>query len=370
VDKCRASIGLAAGMRVTDNFDDALTALAEAEQVARSFDLRLELSQIQYYRGNLYFPLGNLEGCLEQHGLALETAKLASSPECEARAMSGLGDAYYSRGQMITSLNYFRQCIDLCKSNGFGRIMVENHYMVAWNRIYLNEIREAAEEARMALDASILAGHKRAELISRITTSRALCELADYDAAEEHILKGIDVADRLGSNRFKPFLKIFLGKVRLKRDGMTAKTKNIMQNALEISRNTGIGFLGPWVMSILALALDDKNESLEILDEGQKILDKGCVGHNYIDFYSNAMEVAWMHKDWDLIETYADALEDYIKPEPLPQAEYYIKRGRALASHERTPSVETAQELQRIKQMAEEHGLLASIAPIEQALNI
>jgi len=97
VDKCRAWIGLAAGMRVTDNFDEAFTALSNAEDVARSSQLLLELSQIHYYRGNLYFPLGNLEGCMEQHGLALEIAKQARSPECEAHAMSGLGDAYCFR---------------------------------------------------------------------------------------------------------------------------------------------------------------------------------------------------------------------------------------------------------------------------------
>ena len=92
IENCRAWIGLAAGMRVTDDYDAALQLLEQAESVARERGLERELSQVHYYRGNLYFPLGNIEGCLEQHRLALDYAERAQSPECQVRALSGLGD--------------------------------------------------------------------------------------------------------------------------------------------------------------------------------------------------------------------------------------------------------------------------------------
>jgi tetratricopeptide (TPR) repeat protein len=368
VDKCRAWIGLAAGMRVTDNFDEAFTALSNAEDVARSSQLLLELSQIHYYRGNLYFPLGNLEGCMEQHGLALEIAKQARSPECEAHAMSGLGDAYYSRGKMVTSLKYFQQCIELCSNHGFGRILVENQYMVAWNRLYMSEVRGSLEDAEKAIESAVQAGHKRAELISRITAARTLYEMSDLDAAETQILRGLELTDHLGANRFKPFCKIYLAKIQLARNGPRKKPFDILQNALEISRSTGIGFLGPWVLSTLALVNDDEKAALAALDEGEKILKSGCVGHNYLDFYRNAMEVAWRYGDTELIERYASALEEYIADEPLPWAQYYIMWGRALAAHQRKPNKKTTQGLRSVKDEAERLELLASITTLDQAL--
>jgi len=368
VEECRAQIGLAAGMRVTDRFDEALSALANAEDVARSSELHLELSQIHYYRGNLYFPLGNIEGCLEQHGLALEYSQRAHSPECEAHALSGLGDAYYSRGEMITSLKYFRRCTELCRKHGFGRIEVENQYMVAWNRLYMNEVRESLEDVLEAIKASVQAGQLRAEICSRLTAARTLCEMCDLDAAEKHIIQGLELADHLGANRFKPFLTIFLARVQFGRYGFQSKTIELMRNALEISRSTGIGFIGPWVLSVLALVTDDERSSLAALDEGEQILKNGCVGHNYFDFYHNAMEVAWRYDNWGLIERYADALEDYIRRETLPWAQHYIVRGRALAAHGEKPTKGTAEELRLVMAEAQRLNLLAGVPTLEQAL--
>ena len=54
--KCRAYIGLAAGLRVTDRYDEALVALDSAEAAANG--LANELAQIHYIRGNIYFPHG------------------------------------------------------------------------------------------------------------------------------------------------------------------------------------------------------------------------------------------------------------------------------------------------------------------------
>ena len=79
-----------------------------------------------------------------------------------ARALSGLSEAYYSRGRMITSLGYFRRCIDLCRREGFGRIAVGNQYMMAWGRFYLNETAGALEDALEAIESAQRIGHQRA----------------------------------------------------------------------------------------------------------------------------------------------------------------------------------------------------------------
>ena len=63
------------------------------------------------------------------------------------------------------------------------------------------------------------------------------------------------------------------------------------------------------MLSTLALVYDDENAALAALDEGEKILKSGCVGHNYLDFYRNAMEVAWRYGYTELTERYANSLE-------------------------------------------------------------
>jgi tetratricopeptide (TPR) repeat protein len=54
-----------AGMRVTDDYDEALSVLAHAEAASLNHGLDRERSEVHYYRGNLYFPLGNIAGRLE-----------------------------------------------------------------------------------------------------------------------------------------------------------------------------------------------------------------------------------------------------------------------------------------------------------------
>jgi len=330
--RCRALIGLAAGMRVTDAYEEALGALDEAEAVARENALGVELSDIHYYRGNLYFPLGNIEGCLVEQRKALEAAQQAASPECEVRALSGLGDAYYSQGRVKTSLDYFRRCIDLSREHGFGRIVVGNQYMVAWNRMYLLELTGSRDDAVEAVGAAKRVGHQRAEMVARLTAGRTMIELGEFAEAEAHVERGLELAQLLGASRFKPFLLLHLARLRFRQGGSGTELSRLMGEALEISRETGIGFLGPWVLGTLALVESDVAASRSALAEGEKLLAGDCVGHNYFAFYPNAMEVALRSGDWDALERYAAALESYSKAEPLPWTDFFAAWGRTQAA--------------------------------------
>jgi tetratricopeptide (TPR) repeat protein len=356
-------------MRVTDDYEEALDALTQAEAVARDHALEEELSDIHYYRGNLYFPLGNIDGCLVEHQSALDAAQRAASPECEARALSGLGDAYYSQGRMITALNYFRRCIALSRENGFGRIVVGNQYMVAWNRVYLKELTGAREDAIEAVAGAERVGHQRAEMVARLSAGIVLTELGEPADADRHIERGLDLAEQLGANRFKPFLMIQLARSHFIQKGSQSEITEMMQRALEISRETGIGFLGPWVLGTLALVGADAEANWAALAEGEQILAGDCVGHNYYAFYPNAMEVALRCRDWDELDRYADALEAYSRPEPLPWSDFFVARSRALASHGRgNREIATMQEIGRLRDEAESAGLKVYLPALETAL--
>ena len=369
VARCRAWIGLSAGMRVTDDYEEALDALTQAEAVARAHALDEELSDVHYYRGNLYFPLGNIDGCLAEHQSALEAAQRAASPEREVRALSGLGDGYYSQGRMITSLNYFRRCIELSSEHGFGRIAIGNQYMVAWNRIYLTEMTGAREDAIAAVEAAERVGHQRAEMVARLTAGRVLVELGELADAERHVERGLDLAELLGANRFKPFLMIHLARSQFIQQGPGRDNTEMVRQALAISRETGIGFLGPWVLGTLGLVADDCEESQAALAEGEQLLAGDCVGHNYYAFYPDAMEAAIRCGDWGAVERYAVALEAYSRPEPLPWSDFFVARGRALAAFAQgNRDQATRAELEHLRDQASQASLTVAARALESAL--
>jgi len=372
VARCRAWIGLAAGMRVVDAYDQALEILDKAETVAVE-DPRLaaELSQIHYYRGSIYFPLGNIDGCLEQHELALQHGRRAQSVECEARALSGLGDASYSRGRMVAALDNFRQCVALSESQGLGRIAVNNHYMVAWTRLYLMEVGGSAADADHAVRAAEQAGLPRAELVARLTAGRTLLECADFEAAGDHLTRGLDIAAALEANRFRPFFDIFRARLDLIETDRRPEIAESLRAAVAVCHETGAGFVGPWVLSTLALASPVRDERTGALAEGERLLADGAVGHNHFAFYADAMEVALEDGDWDGVERYAQSLETFMAAEPLPLSQFHIARARALAGHARDPGAEPArQSLRELKTVAEAARLALSQRAIDRALEL
>ena len=125
-DRCRAWIGLAAVKRVTDDVDGAFADLDRAESEAAMHGLLQERARIHYMKGNLFFPRGNIEGCLKEHTESLQLAREVGAVELEAAALGGLGDAEYMRGRMISAHERLRECVELSRQRGLGRIEVAN----------------------------------------------------------------------------------------------------------------------------------------------------------------------------------------------------------------------------------------------------
>ena len=81
------------------------------------------------------------------------------------------------------------------------------------------------------------------------------------------------------------------------------------------------------------------------------------------------MEVGLNTGDWDSVDRYAAALEDYTRPEPLPWSDFFIARGRALAEFGRgRRDDELVDTLRRLRDEAKRIGLKLAEPAIEQAL--
>jgi class 3 adenylate cyclase/tetratricopeptide (TPR) repeat protein len=367
-ERCRAWIGLAAVKRVTDDLDGASADLERAEAAASGQGLLAEAARVHYLRGNLCFPRGDIDGCLREHGRALELARRAKAPELEAAALGGLGDAEYVRGRMISAHERLSECIELCRQYGLGRIEVANLAQVAHTMVYFRPQGEAAEQATMAAQAAARVGHLRAELNARAAAMFALFNLDEVAACREQAENGQALVRRLGAWRFEASCLRHLGRLAL-RDGRRGEAVDLLREAVEVCRRTGITFEGPRTLSALALAVEDRAERRALLAEGEAIIRGGCVGHNPLWFYPDAIEVCLELGKPDEAEGHAAALEEFTRPEPLPWAAFYVARGHALAAWDRGKRDDaTRAELERLADEARRAGLHLALPALEAAL--
>ena len=114
--------------------------------------------------------------------------------------------------------------------------------------------------------------------------------------------------------------------------GHRAEAEAQLREALTISRDAGAQFCGSKVAGALSRAVEDPAERAEFLAEGKAMLERGAVGHNHLWFYRDAIEAQLAAGDAPGALAYAAALEDYTRAEPLPWADLFVERGRALAA--------------------------------------
>ncbi|WP_203103048.1 BTAD domain-containing putative transcriptional regulator [Skermanella rosea] len=367
-ERCRAWLGLASGMRVVDDLSGAMDALEHAEAAAMRAGLAAERFRIHHLRGNLCFPRGDLDGCLREHEAALDWARRSNEPDLELHAMSGLGDAYYLRGRMITAHGYFSRCVRRARGRSLPRIEAENLYMDAVTRFFMNDPGAALATARESIDVAVRIGHRRAELLSHIVANEMLGELGDEEAGRPHFARAQALAAQLGAWRFEAENLLGLGRMAL-HAGRREEGLDLLRQALEIALRTGEGYLGPSILALMALAGEDPDERRRLLDEGAAMLARGSVSHNHLYFHREAIETALDMGDWDAAERYADGLEDYASPEPLPWSSLFTTRGRLLARFGRGErGCDLRQDLARVLKTCRAAALDRHTPRIERAL--
>ena len=331
-DEVAMLIDLVSGLRILDRYDEALKNLDRAQKVAEAHEQIEELSLIHYYRGNIYFPMGNIEGCLEQHQRARELAHQANSPEKEARALSGLGDAYYLRGQMITANKMFDECVSIIRENELANIEAVNLSMRGHTALYMDRIKEGLNDCLVAAERAENSGNRRAEMVARGSCAgKLLFDSHDHAGAKEQCERALGHARQLGARRFEPINQVILAKVALL-EGDRARAVEIAEEAVQTCRETGFNFAGPMALGALAVVTDKPQIRDAALDEGREALKQDCVSHNYLWFYRDALDAAAEAGNWEQLEKFAKAAEDYTRDEPLPWMDRII-----LAARERAP---------------------------------
>lgn len=334
-ERAASLIVQAAAMRILDQADAALAALAEAEPLARAAGSDLDLARLHHLRGGFFFVQGRSADCLREHEAALAHARAAGSVEAEANALSGLGDAGYVAGRMRTANERFRVCVELAQRHGLGRIEVANKHMLGWTFHYLGRFDEALAVGEDAVNMARQVSAQRTEAVARQTVAYTQGWLMGrLSPALEHLDRALPVVQALGAVRFEAQNLVFRALLEL-RAGQRERAQAEAREALAFSRNGAMGFIGPTALGVLALVTTDRAERQQVLAEGEALLAKGGISHNFFDFYACAIDASLESRDFTAVEHYCAALERYTAAEPVPWSELAIARGRLLARHGR-----------------------------------
>lgn len=285
-----ATVALAGALNVLDELqaEEALidAALPEADQPGT----QAQLAGLHYLKGNLYFPRGDVARSRHHHSLAMDVASRAGEARLQARALSGLGDSYYGEGRMPTAHGHFERCLALCEAHGLRDIEASNRFMLATTQIYLCQTADALQQALASAETGRRVGNRRAEIVSRLTASWIELSRGDAHAALMQAEEALLTARAIGAQRFEPFLQESQARALFTLGDADAARRTI-EAAWEGVEQLGLhAFIGPWVLGTLALLSADEGRALQALDQGQALMDKGCVAHNVYRFHASAME--------------------------------------------------------------------------------
>jgi tetratricopeptide (TPR) repeat protein len=211
----------------------------------------------------------------------------------------------------------------------------------------------------------------RAEMLALVIGGSFWASVGDAGDGEEKLKQGLAITRRIGSRLFEGVCLYLLGRFALLQKN-PEQARKLVQDGVAILRESesGMTFGGPIALGVLALAAESPEQCHSALAEAETILSAGSVGHNYLNFYEDAMEACLQMKAWDEVDRYAQALEDYTRAEPLPRSNFFCRRGHALAAYGRGDREQTlVTDLQQLLAEAESIGLKLTLPALHKAIS-
>jgi predicted ATPase/transcriptional regulator with XRE-family HTH domain len=353
-ERMPAVIGLATALNVLEDLRAEEALLDQEIGAAIAAGVEEGLGELYYLKGNIYFPRGDFAMSRQLHEQAQRHAR---SKETQARALSGIGDSYYAQGRMVTAQQVFRACLDLCEAHGLAEIEASNRFMLGTARIYLNQTEEALQDALASAELGSKVGNRRAEIVSRLTAGWLLLSTGRAADARTQLESGLELARRIGASRFEPFLNESMVRVLLL-EGRPGEAHALARDAWDaVERLKLHKFIGPWVLSTLALVEPDAQVCASLLTRGQALLEQGCVAHNLYRFHVSAMECRLLHGDAAEARALADRFERLVEQEPCPWASHHIALVRRSAAWLEQPAPAPQAELQELMHRGHGAGL-------------
>jgi tetratricopeptide (TPR) repeat protein len=357
LERCRALIGMATCLTVQDRLDEALALLDEAQPLAQQRGDQALQTELYYRRGDILFALARVDECLDAHQQAEQLAQSFHTPLLEIRALAGMADAYYACGKMKTASNYLERCIELARSEKRLPQELGNLTLLGLTRFYTGSVSAALADTLEAAKLGAQYGNLWAEMFGYINTSLIKLYTEDIEGAEQSARRGLELAKQLGASRFYCDNLVAIGEA-LVLHGELDEGLEYIEHAYRSSLENLPTYYCAFVLGVLARVTPDDQRRRRAIDEGQRLLDSGSLSHNHLHYYQNLIEVCLKGQDAEGVLHYATALEQYTAAEPLAWSDFYIARGRLLATVLQS-GVEAGERLeaQRLLDIAQAAGL-------------
>ncbi len=365
-----AWFGVASALRVMDRYEEALDALERAQSTLGETADAQTRARMSTLHGNLCFPLGRFDACLDAHQQAYEYAQEANTPLELARALGGLGDAHYQRGNLLTARNHFAQCVKEARQHGLIGVLLANLPMLGITQVYCGETPAGHASLQEALEIARRVGDLRSELISVLCLTSGLVLQGKNDERCRLAKQALQLAKQLGARRFHAECLGIVASCLMSTESR-AEGLHLVEEGLQLSREMGMSYCGASLLGILARLTSDPAQRAAALAEGEAVLAAGCVSHSYFEFYHHAMEVSIEQSAWQAARRYANDLSKYTADEPLPPTDLQAHRARLLADvGENIITAQTRSDLEALRQRCRQMEAVALIPAIDAALTL
>ncbi len=355
--------------RLLSQVDAAWQALDAAGPVAERLGDPRWRSRIHYLRGNLCFARGDSALCASEHNLALELARECGDMLAQAQALSGLGDAHYAAGRMHSALESFERCVEACRQAGALRFAVMNQAMVGWCYYWQGRADDCRRGMQAAGEAASALSYRNAEAMVTESTGLMLGWMDDADAART-LERAVDLSHAAGMKRFEMVSRTGLAGARRRagaRDDALALAREAWSMCVEVHAEA---FAGPLVLIEIASNTTDADEAEELIAEAEALLSGGAVAHNHLFGYPELMRLRLAQGRHGDVLRLADALEHYVRDEPILWATHHAQVARALVRAARGPrDDELSGELVRLLTQARACQLMQSAHLLDRELD-
>ena len=289
-----------------------------------------ESSYIHYLRGSLRFAHGDVR-CGSEHQRALALALEAGDRELEAQAQSGIADALYAQGRMISARAAFQRCVDVCAEEGLAQFALMNRCMIGIVDALPGRPDDGLAVLAEARGVAHALRNRLAETMAYETEGMLLLMCGRYDRARETLPQGLALARATGARRFEAIILSDLAWVSL-HDGDRETARRHAQASWQVCSEVGPRFSGPIALAVVAATAASAEERDRALADGERLLEAGCIAHCHFDFYAQAIDLALDAHAWAEAERYADASRRSPDRSRCRIAICCVSRGRALAA--------------------------------------
>lgn len=328
-EKLSALLGEAEALATRDRVQHAFARLDEASSLLAEQPDDLWMARIATLRGNLHFPSGDYDACSTAHGEALSLARRARNGRAEQRALSGLADSEFLRGNFARSRELFSQVIELGREHEFPRHELLARAMRSMIHVYELSLAQAEEEVLWCIERSGALGDQRGEMIARSASSVLAQVRGDVSTTIEEAQAALRIADKLGAKRFKPHLVANIARARIQR-GESERAHQLVRAVRDECRGSSENFWLATCMASLALSAPTREERHEYLAIGLEATTKSPA-NAVIEYFVGALATYLNDGDWDRALELADLLQERFRGHPVPLATLASDRTRLVA---------------------------------------